>query len=61
RETKRALEAERTADSFLREIEEMKHLMQQVPIVKHMVMAYYQEIKEEKKRLSTGNWKNKKP
>ncbi|MCP4221420.1 MAG: helix-turn-helix transcriptional regulator [bacterium] len=57
-ETQRALEAERAAmeaqkktDSFLREIEEMKHLMQQVPIVKHMVMAYYQEVKEEKKEI----------
>ncbi|MCP4217931.1 MAG: hypothetical protein GY765_25030, partial [bacterium] len=56
--TQRALEAERAAmeaqkktDSFLREIEEMKRLMQQVPIVKYQVMAYYQQVREEQKEV----------
>ncbi|MCP4218113.1 MAG: bacteriophage CI repressor, partial [bacterium] len=57
-ETQQALQAERAAietqtntDSFLREIEEMKRLMQQVPIVKYQVMAYYQQVKEEQKEI----------
>ncbi|MCP4213714.1 MAG: helix-turn-helix domain-containing protein [bacterium] len=55
-ESERILEAERTAiekekaaDSFQREMEEMKQVMQLVPIVKHQVMAYYQQVKEEQK------------
>ncbi|MCP4220557.1 MAG: helix-turn-helix transcriptional regulator [bacterium] len=44
-------ETERTTDSFQREMEEMKHVMQRVPIVKHKVMGYYQQVKEEQKEL----------
>ncbi|MCP4217360.1 MAG: hypothetical protein GY765_22135 [bacterium] len=58
KETVRALEAERNAiktknasDFLLSELEEMKLLMQQVPLVRHMVMGYYQKVKVEQKEI----------
>ncbi|MCP4214287.1 MAG: helix-turn-helix domain-containing protein [bacterium] len=57
-ETERALQAERnaietrnTSDFLLSELEEMKRLMQQVPLVRHMVLGYYQKVKVEQKEI----------
>ncbi|MCP4220910.1 MAG: helix-turn-helix transcriptional regulator [bacterium] len=54
RAVKEALEAERTStatDSFQRELDEMKLTMQRVPMIKHMVMGYYQQVKMEQKEI----------
>ncbi|MCP4219829.1 MAG: helix-turn-helix transcriptional regulator [bacterium] len=44
-------ETEGTVDSFQREMDEMKHVMQRVPIIKYKVMGYYQQVKEQEKEL----------
>ncbi|MCP4216255.1 MAG: helix-turn-helix transcriptional regulator, partial [bacterium] len=42
KEAREAERAQQAGDFFLSELEEMKHIMQRVPIVRHLVMANYQ-------------------